>query len=78
MRTTITSNRMSCANSGNESLRDCRIANLRGMFRVVFAASPLLAFILLTGCSGGRPQFSNHNFDAVSYTHLTLPTSDLV
>ncbi len=82
MRTTITSNRMSCANSGNESLRDCRIANLRGMFRVVFAASPLLAFILLTGCSGGRPQFSNHNFDepalaGVSQTGTVTLTNEL-
>ena len=66
MKATVPSNRLSCGNSGLESLRVGRLQNLLRAFRViiggVFASSLLLAFILPTGCRNGGPQ--NHGLDA--------------
>ena len=86
MRTTINLNRESGGNSGDESLPDCRIKNLRSAFRAiiggVFAVSLLLAFTLFTGCGSVKPQSSSYKLEAsapvgVSRTETVTLTNQL-
>lgn len=57
MRIIITSNRVACGDSGIESLRERSPENLGCKFH----ASLLLTFLLLAGCSTGKPQYDNTN-----------------
>lgn len=79
MRTTINSIREACGTPGNESLWDCRTVSLRcpirAIIRGVFAASGLLAFLLLTGCRSEGPPYSNATFAETARARVGPPAT---
>ena len=59
-----------------ENIKDYRLADLRGLMGIVTQESILFNDTVLNNIAFGMPNIKEE--DAVSYTHLTLPTSDLV
>jgi polysaccharide export outer membrane protein len=86
MKTTNTSDQAPRRNSGNGSPRNRRIESWRCTFHAiipaVLALGLLFAFMLVAGCSHGRPQYHDYNFEppasaAVRQTETVTLTNEL-